>query len=367
MGSVVLFILFLAMVVAGVILLRWRRSVLAKAEVKTTPNDVPAQEPRSAKSRGRTSFGDRPSSYDYESVKTPEPKKSSATFSISTLSGGWALIVIGAFMAVFMCLSTVSAKNVGVVVTFGAVDQQTRSSGINAKLPWSNMVEIDGTIQTDEYSSDHCIPVRIGDGSQACAYITNRWSINADKGAAIYENFRSDDPTQAFRSAVVSTQLEASVQKALKDYNPIAQLKIVQGDALSSELSFAPDYDAVSLEIEADMRERLSDDALAEIESITFSYLRLAENTQKKLDDYVAAIGETRIAMQKEQTAQAQANANRTLSDSVSNDPNVLVSKCFDTVAEAVASGYQLPAGFSCWGGSSAVVIPGAGAQIPSK
>lgn len=46
------------------------------------------------------------------------------------------------------------------------------------------------------------------------------------------------------------------------------------------------------------------------------------------------------------------------LSKSVSNDPNVLVSRCFDTVEEAVKADYR-PAGFSCWSGSgSAVVVP---------
>lgn len=267
--------------------------------------------------------------------------------------------VVGLVLVTLTCVTAVSAKNVGVVVTFGSVDANTRSAGLNFKLPWSNIVEIDGTIQTDEMRDDYCIPVRIGDGSQACAFITNRWSINADKGAAIYENYRSDDPTAQFRQAVVSTNLDQAVQEALKNYNPIAQLKSVGGDVLADELSFAPDYGEVSTEIENSMRERLGEEGLAQIESITFSYLRLADSTQKKLDDYVAAIGETRIAMQREETAKAQANANKTLSASVSNDPNVLVSKCFDTVAEAVSLGYQLPAGFSCWGASSAVIVPG--------
>lgn len=350
MGYVFLFIFFLAMVVAGVIVVRKR-----PRSAPPTPEAKPAQE-SSGKNRSRT-FG---SSYEPEpSYNNVKPKKQSRTIELSMLFGGYGLIVLGAILALSMCVTTVSAKNVGVVVTFGAVDEQTREAGINAKFPWSSVIEIDGTIQTDEYSGDSCIPVRIGDGSQACAFITNRWFINAEKGSTIYGDFRSDDPTASFRSAVISTQLEASVQKALKDYNPIAQLKTVDGDETSEDLSFAPDYDAVSLQIEDDMLERLSDDDLAVIESITFSYLRLADNTQKKLDDYVAAIGETRIAAQREQTASAQANANRTLSDSVSNDPNVLVSKCFDSVADAIAAGYQLPAGFSCWGASSAVVIPG--------
>ena len=108
------------------------------------------------------------------------------------------------------------------------------------------------------------------------------------------------------------------------------------------------------------MKARLSRTGQAEIVGITFAYLKLSDNTQRKLDDYVAAIGETRIATQQEETAKAQARANRELSASVSNDPNVLVSRCFDIVKDATQSGYQFPAGFNCWdGGGSALVIPG--------
>lgn len=46
-------------------------------------------------------------------------------------------------LLVFMCVSPVSAKNVGVVVTFGAVDENTRAPDINFILPWSDMIQID--------------------------------------------------------------------------------------------------------------------------------------------------------------------------------------------------------------------------------
>lgn len=283
--------------------------------------------------------------------------------------GSLTVSVIAAIALLSMCFTTVSAKNVGVAVNFGAVSEQTLSPGIQPKLPWTKVIEIDGTIQTDQYEGEACIPVRIGDGSQACADIVNRWQINPKKAAGIYEQHRSDDPTQSFRSAIVSTQLKQSVQEALKNYNPIAQLKAVGGDELSVDLSFAPDYGQISRVIEEDMKDRLDEKDQAQIEGITFSYLKLSENTQRKLDDYVAAIGETRIATQQKETAKAQADANRELSSSVSNDPNVLVSRCFDLLKDAAQTGYELPAGFSCWpGGGSAVIVPGSGSPaVPAQ
>lgn len=352
------FIIALAMLVGGVVVIRKRPSKSKVAGSTSAATAAPGGNHGKSGIRGAIFGNDDSNSYNSAAPDAQRPKYSKSA-DLGMFYGGILLSAIGFIIAVSMCFTTVSAKNVGVVVSFGAVDQNTRHSGLNFKAPWAEIVSIDGTIQTDEYNAQYTIPVRIGDGSVAHATITNRWSINAESGAKIYENYRSNDPTQTFRSAVVSTQLEAAVQKALKDYNPIAELKKVEGTNTGQTVSFSPDYDAVSKDMTEDMQARLkATGGLANIESVTFSNLKLAPNTQKKLDNYIAAIGETRIAMQKEETAKAQANANKTLSDSVSNDPNVLVSKCFDSVADAISSNYKLPAGFSCWSGNNSVVIP---------
>jgi hypothetical protein len=57
----------------------------------------------------------------------------------------------------------------------------------------------------------------------------------------------------------------------------------------------------------------------------------------------------TRVAEQRAKTAEAEARANQILAGSVSNNPNVLVSKCSDATLEAGIS----PLG--CWPGAAAV------------
>lgn len=304
--------------------------------------------------------------------KYPYRSRDAAQFTITPViprAAGAVAIFIGLAILASGVFTSVTAKNAGVLVSFGKVSEKTLSPGLHAKLPWQKVIEIDGTIQTDEYKDDYCIEVRIGDGSQACVSITNRWSVVETEADRVYKDFKSDDPTLSFRDAVISTELKESLQTALSDYNPVAQFNGVDNEASSAELSFSPDYKEIARVVTEDMNKKLKNRvnggaAMAQIESITMSYLRLSDNTQKKLDDYVAAIGETRIAEQKQQTAAAQAEANRQLSSSVSNDPNVLVSKCLDTLAESRESGYALPAGFSCWpGGGTGVVIPGASNQ----
>jgi fumarate hydratase class II len=83
-------------------------------------------------------------------------------------------------------------------------------------------------------------------------------------------------------------------------------------------------------------------------------------NTQRKLNSYQAQVAETKIAQQRIATNKAQAQANDALKQSVSNDPNVLVAKCFEILDDMVHAKMTPPIGFSCWqtGGATSVVVP---------
>jgi len=268
-------------------------------------------------------------------------------------------LVAGLVILAFSVTAIVEAKNIGVVTSFGK-PVGTKSSGLAFKAPWQKLTEIDGTVDTNEYFGESGIQVRTGDGGESVVYTTIRWRITPDKADTIYADYRSDNPTESFRKAVISTQFKAAVQAVLSKYNPIAQLEVVDGvDATqASQLSFAPDYDQIADDLKTQMRERLGDDPLAEIVDVTVSGVTLSKSTQKTINDFTAEIGRTRNAQQAKNTAEQQARANDALSASVSNNPGVLQSRCLDSLTNAIESGYQLPAGFSCFGSSSAVVVP---------
>jgi hypothetical protein len=125
----------------------------------------------------------------------------------------------------------------------------------------------------------------------------------------------------------------------------------------------APNLDRFSAQITESMRRHLvaasrNGHEQVSVVSITLNFIHLANTTQDKINDFLKEVGATRVAQQREQTTAAQAQANRNLAESVSKDPNVLVSRCFDTVEEAVKAKYSLPAGFSCWATNSTVVVP---------
>ena len=94
--------------------------------------------------------------------------------------------------------------------------------------------------------------------------------------------------------------------------------------------------------------------------SVLIPLINYDSTVQSRLNSVLTQKASTDIALQAVKTAQAQARANRVLAASVSNDPNVLVSRCLDLLSEMIKGNMTPPAGFSCWpGGSAAAVIAG--------
>jgi len=231
---------------------------------------------------------------------------------------------------------------------------------------------LDAAIQPDEFDGDACIKVRIGDGSTACASLTIQWQIAPEEASTLFQNYRSNDVNETIRKSLVVTQLKASVNSVLHDFNPLTNVDNAAADGGTNlEISATPDLDSYSAKIKDAMNERLaslnSGKRQITVRSVTMSLLALAQTTQDKINAYQAEVGNTRIAQQQEKTAAAQAAANKALAQSVSKDPNVLVSRCLDVLNDMVKAGQPVPAGFSCWPGGSSNLVLGAGSASSAK
>lgn len=249
-------------------------------------------------------------------------------------------IVLAGLIGFLSSVTTVEAKEVGVVTTFGKPSAQTLDSGMHLKKPWQKVTHIDATIQTDEYHGDRSISVILADKNTANISATIRWSVNAENASSVYADFRSDNPTESLRDAVVSTQFKAAVNAVFSKYDATAP-----GEATT---------DTLAAEVEKVMLTKTN--GLVDIDSVTISYIKPGEKLQDKIEAIQAQSSQTTIASEKIETARKEAEANRILSDSISNDPNVLVSKCLDLLGDKA---FTPPAGFSCWpGGNGAVVVP---------
>lgn len=260
---------------------------------------------------------------------------------------GLVFLGIGALIMFFACSATIQPKEVGVVTTWGKVHPETMSPGWNWKGPFDKVTEIDATTQTDKYRGDNAIKVRMKDGNTAEIYTTLRWSISEKEASKVYAEFRSDDPTESLRDAMVSEQFKGAANAEFASFDPLSLAGI--------EGSPEPDYKALADAVQKRMESET--EGLVKVRSVTISLIKLDKRSQKNLDDYVAQVAKTRTAKEAQKTAAEQAKANEILSDSISKDPNVLVSRCLDLIE---SGDLVLPAGGSCWpGGGSGVVIPG--------
>ncbi len=276
--------------------------------------------------------------------------RSSAAATWSALGLG-VLVVVVAFVSMTAIVPT---REIGVVTSFGRpVD--VLSNGLHLKAPWQKVNKLDGTIQTDNFTgSDRAIDIRIGNGSTSGVDATIRWRIRLDAGKELYQDYRQ---MENIRDSLVTRELKAALNEVLGDYDPLESVKAGVGSD-GATTSAGVDLNAYSEQVHEALSERVGEDV--EVLSVILPIIRFDQQTQEKINAYQAEVANTRIAEQREATAKAQAQANKNLAGSVSRDPNVLVSKCLDTLEEMVKAGQEVPIGFSCWPGSNgaSVVLP---------
>lgn len=266
-----------------------------------------------------------------------------------TLFGAGAVGVIALVALLLSCVTSVGTKNVGVVTIFGRPTGYL-TNGLHFKAPWAQVHEISDAVQTDTYASDPedlgkaqggatdtCVHVRIERQAIACVNVSVRWQIKPTGVDYLYRNFKSN---QHIQDNVVLRDLQQAMNAALGNYDPLAL------DANGNNTN--PSLTTYAEQVQTQMRSELSQ--WIDVQSVIVPFLSYDSATQSKVQQLLQQIALTRVAVQAEQTAKAQAAANKALAASVSNDPNVLVSKCLDILKEAVDKGMALPAGFSCFG-----------------
>jgi len=273
-------------------------------------------------------------------------------------AAGVACLAFAVLMLLLSCIAIVGTKKIGVITSFNK-PVGTMPNGIHTKWFWQKVTDLDGAIQTDNHTGGNvehpagCTLVRIGNQSTACVDNTIRWRIRQSAADALFRDYRSFDH---IRDSLVTRDLIVALNDVFANYNPLGNLNS------NTSKAAPPSLEALS----AQVRELLVGDNgnggrigdQIEVLSVFTPIIHHDDQTQTKINQYQAAKADTRIALQKVQTAENDAKANKVLASSVSHDPNVLVSKCLDLVKTGIA----LPAGFTCWpGGGSGVVIPASG------
>ena len=240
--------------------------------------------------------------------------------------------VITLFVLILGSTTIVSARNVGVVTTFGR-PSGTLSNGIHMKAPWQSVTEMDGTIQIDNHTGESATTVRLGNNSTANVDNSVRWRIQPAAADELFLDYRQFGNV---RENLVTRELRAALNEVFADFDP-----------LSPENVEGANVQALGDKVAEKLRAKVG--GQIEIINVIVPLVNYDQATQDRINALNVEKANTRIAEQRAKTAEAEAKANEILSASVSNDPNVLVSKCLDAAREAGIS----PLG--CWPNTSVV------------
>jgi regulator of protease activity HflC (stomatin/prohibitin superfamily) len=277
--------------------------------------------------------------------------RNSADKSIARLA---AFVLIGLVVVATLISSAtvVSTKNVGIVTVFGR-PSGSLSNGLHFVAPWAKVTELDAAIQTDSRTRantdpDDCVTVRIARQAQACVDTSIRWRIKPEASDELFRDYRE---FSNIRDSLVTRELIATLNLVFETYDPLGIDE--NGD------STVPDVNTLSQEATSKMQEKVG--GQIEVLNVIIGVVYLDGETQKRVDALQAQVAQTRINEQAIMSADKQAEANRKLAESV-DDPNVLVSKCYDLVGEMLNKNITPPVAFNCWpGGGSPVVLPAVG------
>lgn len=337
-------IVALAAIIVTVI---WLRKRHAYKQSQAALAATPVEEPSNGRDRDR-----RPGRDSFDYVRTPSYSSGYDDDGFSRKLLGWfsfGLAIATVILLAISSFSIVSTKNVGVVTSFGS-PVTTLSNGGHLIAPWQIVTEMDAAIQTDTHieKQEDCIKVRMAKQFIACIDVSIRWRINEDSALDLFKDYRE---FESVRTSLVTRELGSVLNSVFSNYDPLATDE--GGSLVSVSLN------ELSNQATDEMQEKVGNQI--EVLNVIIAQTHYDENTQNRINALQAQIAETEIAKQAKLTAEAQAAANEILADSVSNDPNVLVSNCFDLLGEMVSKGQVIPTGFSCWpGGGSAIVVPSA-------
>lgn len=240
--------------------------------------------------------------------------------------------VVALFVVILGSTTIVSARNVGVVTTFGR-PSGTLSNGLHWKAPWQSVTEMDGTIQIDNHTGESATTVRLGNNSTAFVENSVRWRIQPAAADELFLDYRQ---FANVRDNLVTRELRAALNEVFADFDPLAP-ENVEG----------ANVQALGDKVAEKLRAKVG--GQIEIINVIVPLVNYDQATQDRINALNVEKANTRIAEQRAKTAAAEAKANEILAASVSNDPNVLVSKCLDAAREAGIS----PLG--CWPNTSVV------------
>lgn len=253
---------------------------------------------------------------------------------ITTRAAGGGALLLGIVMIVAASTVAVPARTVGVVTAFGK-PTGTLSNGLHLVKPWEDVEKMDASLQTNRYTGDSAIGVRLANQSEAKADASIQWQLREEDAEQMYLDYRE---FERIHNDLVDREFRASVNAVLARYNPLDPEAIAEGGI---------DLNKYANEIKKDMQKRMGKSV--EVRSVALPIINYDEDTQRKIDQLQSEVANTRAAEQSKKTAKEIAEANEILRKSLSDE--VLSQRCIEAAEKVGAA----PVG--CIKGSSATPL----------
>lgn len=265
----------------------------------------------------------------------------------SGIAAALGLTLLTIVFLLISAVTTIPTRTVGVVTSFGR-PTEALPNGWHWIAPWSSVEKFDASIQTLKLDSagHNCVTVRLGNQTTACVDVSVQWHINQNANVIdLYKRYRTFDNVE---ENLVHRQLQRAMNIAFEKYDP---LRAVNGTTDQSGQSL----DELARQAENTLRQAVGHGV--EIVNLTIPLVHYDGNTEDRLKAYQQALADTRIAEQRKLTAQKVAESNAILAGSTaSRDSGVQYQNCLDMVERVAKVNGNLPAGFSCGGGTPVVV-----------
>lgn len=264
--------------------------------------------------RRKRVYNDDTGKYEYKDISSEADKSLVRTI-------GAVLGLIGIAIITLAMTVVVPARTVGVVTAFGK-PTGTLSNGLHIIKPWEQVEKMDASLQTNRYTGESAIGVRLANQSEARADASIQWQLREEDAEQMYLDYREFERIQ---HDLVDREFRASVNAVLARYNPLDADAIAEGGI---------DLNGYAEDIKDDMQERMGD--AVEVRSVALPIINYDEETQRKIDQLQTEVANTRAAEQSKNTAREIAEANEILRKSLS--PEVLSQRCIEAAEKVGAA-----------------------------
>lgn len=267
---------------------------------------------------------------------------------------GGVVLFIAALLLIVDSTTIVGARELAVQTRFGKVQGKPLGSGFHWVDPINGIEKFDASVQTlkyyqgEEKDDGDCITVRLGNSTQACVDVTVQWNINyLGDVNDLYLKYKTFDN---IHDNLVKRQLGSALNEVFGTYDPLAAINASTDDAPPT-VTTKDLQGSVHTALQRDLGTAIT------IDDVVIPIVHFDADTEGRLKSFQQAKADTRIAKQNEQTATAQAAANKALADqAATKDPGVQYQNCLNLIASLGKTGQlgNLPPAFTCaQGGNS--------------